>query len=220
MRFFLFLLLVQTALFSQETNVRPTGVRFKTAPLGLLSFYSGPNLNLSGEFDLGQRVSLNSEVLWYVSVLNFENSWKNLMGFGFKEEMRVHFKEQVSAFSYMGFEATYGQQNYMRTDIVGDGYSEPDTTVTYKTHRSFLGLVWNLGYDWKYENGLVMEIYCGAGIRLNCGSVDLSDALADGRWFGDWTVPSNYTHNKGFHVIPKFQVGFRIGVCTHSRVSN
>jgi hypothetical protein len=63
----------------------------------------------------------------------------------------------------------------------------------------------------EYPSGFVLEIFAGIGVRYNSIDCTLTDEEASHRDLGDWTVPTNNILRKGDHLIPRFNLGIKIG---------
>lgn len=197
---------------------RQRSFRLTITPLSILDVYNGPNIRLGGEFHLNAKTSSFTAMGVYVAGIPSmtNNDWQGIKGFYVVEEIRRYWDDspdftQRNEFTYWGIEASYGTQAYTRNDSVdnGNGYR----TVNYYNQRTFAGVAANIGAIFTYKSPFYWGFNFGFGLRYNkvINNLTMEEALS--RELGDYTVPTTWIQKKGTHIIPKFNIGLKIGYC-------
>ena len=186
-----------------------------TTPFGIIDIYNGPNVNVGCEFGLKGKVYNYSSIGYYFSGFgNFSSdSWGNLRGGYFLNEIRYYFKSEQNVNAqtdyYWGIEAIYGNQSYVRSDTVLTSQSK--NLKIYANKRQFIGLAGNIGVRWTVAKKIMLSLNLGIGLRYNDVKNKLTLEESESRELGDWTVPTNWIQRKGNNLIPKFNLGFKVG---------
>ena len=208
---------ILTVLFIYSSGICQTDFDDKrltvlTAPLSVLDFYNGPTINLGAEIKLKNNISSYSSFHLHLSDLGISDNM-NHTGFQFDQAFRYYLnKDNKINGSYLSVILSYSKQSYSRNDSISlselpiDNYRK-----TYDLEKVFYGLNINYGKDVIKKKRLVLNIYAGLGLRFNSVECNISELEANNRYLGDWNNPKNWIHKCGTHVIPNFNLGFRIG---------
>lgn len=186
-----------------------------TTPFGILDIYNGPNVNIGCEFGIKNKLSNYISIGYYLPGFSnlFSDSWRNLRGGYFLNEIRYNFKSKQNANvridSYWGIECIYGNQSYQRTDTILTFQGK--NLKVYDNKRQFIGLSGNIGVKWMFTKRLVLSLNFGLGLRYNQVKNDLTKEESESRDLGDWIVPTNWIQQKGNNLIPNFNLGFKFG---------
>ena len=173
---------------------------------------------LAAEYFFKDQNSFQVEIAWQNQAFNAIGNFENLNGFSIQPSYNLHFHDGIyykrTTYTMLSFGLDYGQQSYIRTDSFELEQPPIPATknYTYSNKRYYIGGYAHAGIKTLFRRGLLIEFYLGIGFKINTIKNELSQDLADSRYFGDWTVPTNYTQNKGTSFIPILKWGLRIGL--------
>lgn len=176
----------------------------KAAPLSLLNGYDGPSARLGVEYKLDQNLSLYNELGYF-----FIHT-----GAIAKVELKSYLNELVaesctkSSREYVSLEFAFKRQEYRTGDsiYVNQGkYYYKDFSV----RKSVECLTVKVGTLFVYKNGMTVDLFMGAGIRMRQGCNDLNkeENIKSSSDYG----PNVWTNYAGRGIFPNVDIGVKIG---------
>lgn len=186
----------------------------------MIDFVNGSKAAAGIDLLLSKRIGSYTEVGAYLPLkaTNTEDG----KGYCVKQEFKYFWAPDTTNTQPFGsIELFHSQLACLRTDIFDStGQYEFDRPLggyskTYFEKHSYTGFTLNGGMRHSFSPRWYIDISGGVGLRINRLKPALSDKEADYRFFGDWTVPFNYTQARGTHLIPKMSIGLRLGYRFH-----
>ena len=198
-----FCLLISNCCFAQKENF----FCLKVSPLSFITPYTGPSLRIGTEFKLKNTYSFCAEFGTFVL---------GSKGYLFKPELRYYLPSETKlSGEYFGVELFFKNQSYVAdyTQYDGDTVNHPGVKQNgiFNVQKNVECFTLKYGEQTITKFGLLIDMYCGLGIRLqqnrNSLTASANNALVSSSDYG----PNLMTDKAGNRVYPNLVAGIRIG---------
>jgi hypothetical protein len=184
------------------------------SPLALADVFDGASLRVGVEVRLHRNIALALEGGYYLTYLKATKI--NPHGYLFRPSIKRYLNGQNCSGKYIALEYQYKNQEYDFRDsiVVNTSHFEKQYAMTRKVHS----LVFKYGNLKNIRKHLVLEWYCGVGIRYIRSYSDLTPEEEGGILTGeegDCPIQEDFIRLTGTRIFPDFHAGIKIGYKIH-----
>jgi hypothetical protein len=214
--FFIISLLAVTVLHGQKDTLsenhslppihsdnRQTRLCVKFAPLSLLGIYTGPSLRLGVEYKIKDSWSLYNEFGYF-----FADKRGALLKLELKHYLYDFDNNDRNSGGYLSGELYYKYQYFNASDSIE---ILPKYEKDYSVSKHVECLTLKLGYMKVYRCGIVVDMFCGLGVRVKQAQNTLTSEenahIAHSSDYG----PNVFVNEAGNKVYPNIDLGVKVG---------
>jgi hypothetical protein len=196
---------------SAQTPVKDNSVIISLSPMALADIFDGASVRLNGEIKIAPAYAAGLEGGFYLPYLKATKIEPH--GFLIRPSIKKYLNGKTNSGKFIALEYMYKKQGFdFRDSIVIDtDRYEKQYTIKRQVHS----IVFKYGKLINIGKRLVLEWYCGIGIRHIRSHSNLTAAEEDGILTGeagDCPVQEDIIRLTGTRIFPDFRGGIKVGL--------